>query len=231
MTVSQTGRTTNSVTITVSGITSGDRATYIWLPDLQSWSTLWDAKSAGYVSDIEVVNLNNNNGDIKVILGSKYLNAGYKCVDLKVENRSADTNELMQWIVLTTILEFKYDKSYPKYAGKDIDITVSDMREINLFGAYIGSWIGSVVGEYYPFDGITTGDTIYHYYLKLPAQNISNAALKAYQKGNLSSSLYDFVNEYTSYIINDCVSGADFKALFFNGISYAINGFNISVSI
>lgn len=232
MTVSQVGRTKNSVTINVSGITQGDRQTYIWIPgklfnsDNGEWYTLQNAKNAGYISDFYVADLTANNGDITVYMSSSYLSAGFRVVDFNVKNVNNPSGD--SWIAVSTILKFEYNYSFPKYQGEEIDITITDMKEINLFGSYINSWVGGGTGWYWYLDGVMPGDNIYAYYLKDPAQNILNAA---YNCSYLTGGYYTMVCDYTTPIVNNCVSGADFKALYFNGILYAINSFNLSVSI
>ena len=230
MILEQVGRTKNSVTINVSGMTTGDRQTYIYMPGAMinssdgGWFTLQVAKANGYISDFVVANLENNNGDIRVILPSKYYSV-CKTVDFCVQNVSGQTLYSEKYI--TAILQFDFSNSFPKRAGEDIDITVSDMKEINNFGRFIDSWIGGGDGMYYPLTNVSSGDSIRAVYLSLPAENILNAAYNSID--NMDSSIYSFVCRCVTPIVDNCVSGADFEASFFNGIYNAINGFNIRV--
>ena len=245
MTVSQVNRTTNSVTINVSGITQGNRQTYIWIPGdvLNSnngkWYTLQKAKSYGYISGYDVVSYESNNGDIRIYVSDEYLEVGHRAVDVTVINlpdgyvssgvRDDDIDNALTWIYLTFVLDFNYENSFPKLAGEEIDITVNDLREINLFGVDIYNFVmGSTNGEYYPLSSADKGDKIKAEYLRLPAQNIWNTA---YNKRELLGDYYMVVWNYTSDIIDNCVSGADFKALWFNGILYAIRNFNLSCTV
>lgn len=228
MTVAQVNRSTNSVTVNVSGITEGDRQTYVWITNtiLDStdgvWYSLQKAKNYGYISDFEVTDINANNGDITIYIPDKYAKE-YKVWDIKVENINTSDGDF--WIVLNTVLGFEYDNSFPKYAGDTIDITVNDMQQINLFGGYIDSWINSGDGIYYPLDDVFEGDSVFAEYFVTPSQNIWNTA---YNNRDLLGGYYNVVWNYTSDIVDNCVSGADFKALWFNGILYAINNFNMS---
>ncbi len=234
MTVSQIGRTKNSVTINVSGITEGDRQTKVWIPGnfLNStngkWYTLQNAKSAGYISDYYVADITANNGDITVYMNENYLNEGFRIVAFNVENISSSGSLLNSIEIFNAVLKFEYERSFPKYQGNDIDITVADMKEINLFGLYIDAWIIGGEGRYYTLDGVSIGDNIYYEYLWQPAQNILNAAnIHPWLTGAYRSMVLD----YTTPIVDGCYERADFKALFFNGILYAINSFNLSVTI
>lgn len=224
MTVEQVGRTTNSVTINVSGITEGDRSTSVYIPRKNEWYTLHDAKENGYITDFYVANLVDNNGDITVVLNKNY--NPFKLAYLKVENIKADGSA--DYITLPTILAFEYEGKFPKNTGDEIDITASDMLEINLFGSDIDANMGSGEGIYFTLSDMGgRGSAIYAEYLKLPAQNILNAALK---EQYLQGYYYSVVTTFTNYILDNCKSGADFEATFFNDIYHAINDFNLSVT-
>lgn len=227
MTVSQVGRTTNSVTINVSGITDGDRQTYVWIPVVGEWYTIQKAKEHGFVYDFYVADYTSNNGDITVVISSEYLE--YKVVALYVKNINTSTED--KSVQLNAILDFEYENSFPKLTGADIDITVFDMQEINDFGSFINSWIDGGDGEYYPLEGVSKGDSIYYDYLLMPSQHILNAAYNQYCEDHLSVDDYDAITNHAYDIILDCVSGSDFKAQYFNGILYAIRNFNLSVTV
>lgn len=229
--VAQVDRTTNSITINVSGITEGSRRTSVWMPSgmLNSssgkWYTLYDAKDNGYISDFYVVDYATANGDITITVSNKYLNKGYRVVDVKVENIDTAAGDKDIW--LSTILDFEYENSFPKKSGSEIDITVDDMKELNLFGLYIDYWINGGDGIYHPLETAQSGDEIEAVYLWQPAKNILDTAINC---NNLGTN-YDKVWGYISGIVNKCVSGADFKALWFNDIVYAIRNFNLSYTV
>ena len=223
MTVEQVGRTTNSVTINVSGITEGDRQTWIWEPKTGEWYTLQDAYQNGFIQGFDVADFADNNGDIKIYVSDEF-NGGVLIT--KVENLNTSTGN---WdVLLSCVLGFEYENNSTKYAGDLIDITVRDMQIINIFGSDIDFFINDGDGTYYPLDGAESGDEIKGEYLSFPAQNIWNAA---YNNRELLGDYYYVVWNYTSDIMDNCVSGADFKALWFNGIKYAINNFNMSITV
>ena len=233
MTVSQVGRTTNSVTLNVSGITKGDRQTYIWIPNTISnttsgWFTLQNAKNSGYISDFYVADYSTNNGDITVSVPYKYYST-LKNVGFRIKNgiNIGTANEtLYSSIDIYTILDFEYENSFPKYPGDDIDITVRDLQEINMFGRDIDMWFNDgYYSEYYKLNTVSTGDYIFAVYLWVPSRNILDAAIN---HPNLTGTYYNKVYNHLSNIVDNCVSGADFEAQFFNDIVYAIRNFNLS---
>ena len=226
MTVEQVGRTTNSVTINVSGITKGDRQTSVWIPDKADYFTLQTAKANGYISDFYVVDLVQNNGDITIELPYSYYKE-FKTVDIKVENVSGST--VYAGARITAVLAFKYEGTASKRTGEDIDITVNDMKAINKFGAYIGAWIGGDDGWHYYLDGVGVGDKIFADYLRKPAEHILNAALT--NTRYLSSGYYNYICSCTQDIVDNVKSGADFKASYFNNIYTAITAFNMSITV
>lgn len=225
MTVKQVDREVNSVTINISGMTEGDRRTSVWMPDNGEWFTLQEAKANGYISDFYVADLNDNNGDITVVMPYDYYKE-YKVVDIKVENVNTQSGD--SWVMLNAVLKFEYENSQTKSPGNDIDITVADMKAINLFGRYINYWLNVGDGLYYSLEGVDVGDAIFADYLSRPAQNILDAA---YDNSGFLGTYYSAINRKTSNIVDNCVSGADFKASFFNNIADAINSFNLSYSI
>ena len=223
MTVEQVDRTKNSVTINVSGLTGGDRQTSVYIPgDVDRWYTLWDAKTAGYVSNIVVADYGNNNGDITIVMSSKYLKIGAKFVELEVANVNNGDDD--HWVRLVTFLKFEYHNEatngYMKYSDEDIDITVEDMREINDLARTIRMVCVDDDFLYYPLDDVASGDPILADYLKLPAQNIL-------QSVDALGTWYSFVYDSVYYIVKNCKSGADFKPEFFNEMYFAINYFNL----
>lgn len=240
MRVRQVDRSTNSVTINVSGITVGDRQTYIWMPatilnsDSGYWFTLSEASSNGYITKIET-DYETNNGDITVYLPQKYCQE-YKVVDLAVINVNTGFGNVEARI--SAVLQFKFKKNpdSDKAPGDDVDITVEDMRAINKFGCYIAYWMcldanGNPTnqGIHYPLTGVESGDLIYADYLWQPAQNILYAS--DFNRDKFTGINFDKVNSNAYTIVNGCVSGADFKAYYFNGIKAAINNFNMSVTV
>lgn len=234
MNVSQVDRATDSVTINVSGITKGDRQTYVWIPhtilnsDEGGWFTLKKAKTNGYIYDYYAADLNSNNGDITVQMTGRYCRQ-QKTVGLRVKNGiNIDTTSetLYDYIDIYTVLDFEYENSFPKVAGSDIDITIADMKALNFFGRDMDMWFSNGEGLHYPLDDVVSGDYIYADYLWYPANNILNAAINC---PDLYGSNYSKVYNYASNIVNNCVSGADFKAQYFNDILYAIRNFNLSI--
>ena len=234
MTIKQVGRTTNSVTINVSGITSHYRKTYIWIPGAilnassGQWYPLQQAKDNGYISDFYATSVDGVNGDITIVIPNWYLQ--YKVVDLTVENVHANTGDVIASAYLETVLDFKYENSFPKAKGEDIDITVADMRELNLFGKYIDLWVNGGGGGYLwnDLNDEVSGDKIYAYYLRDPAGNMYDAAVAC--RSVLGAS-YGTIIGYLDDIVDECESGADFKASWFNNIVYAIRKFNFSITV
>lgn len=228
MTVEQVGKKTNQVTIRISGITEGDRQTHIGIPkqilnpNADEWMTLSTAQTNGYITF--VTDLNANNGDITVTFNKKYLDLGVRRAKFKVANVNTEYGGEI-WI--TTFLKFEYANTFPKVSGEDIDITVKDLREINLFSRDISVGIGGFEYGYYPLNGVSAGDSIFAEYLSAPANNLLTATDYC---PYLPSAYYTIINNYTSNIIKNCKSGAYFKADYFNEMLYAINSFNLSVS-
>lgn len=243
MTVTQVGRDINGVTINVSGITKGDRQTYIWIPEsllntsVGKWFTLTEARDRRYVTGIYVADYNTNNGDITVWVSEEYYSK-FKVIGLYVKNGiNIDTpNEVIysQTPTLYTILDFQYENSKEKVQGAEIDITVSDMRGLNLFGIDVYAWIHPDPVDdpdnygWYPLDDVIAGDEIYADYLRAPAKLICETAykLKDYIEPNYSNSYIRIMD-----IVNNCVSGAEFKAEWFNDIVEAIRDFNLSITV
>ena len=151
-----------------------------------------------------------------------------KAVVLNVSNVKSDSGTKIKSTNFYAVLKFEYERSFPKYLGNEIDITVNDMKKINLFGLWIDYWIMRGEGFHYTLDNVMSGDSIYYEYLWQPAQNILNAANSL---DGLKGAYRTMVIDYTTPIVNNCVQGADFKALYFNGILYAINCFNLSVTV
>ena len=236
MTVTQVGRDTNGVTINVSGITKGDRQTYIWIPGILlnsndgDWFTLQSARDRGYVTGIYVADYTTNNGDITVWVSEEYYSE-IKVIDLYVMNgiNIGESNQVIySELMIPTILDFEYENSRTKVSGADIDITISDLRDLNLFGFFLDHWVygGTESGYYYPLDDVFVGDDIYADYLRQPADLIYETAYNCDYIGSNYSKIYT----YTRDIINNCVSGADFKASWFNNIAEAIRNFNLSIT-
>ena len=227
LTVAQVGRSCNSITVRVSGITEGDRETSVYVPAAGERLTLQQAKEYGFVSDFYVADLSANNGSITIEIADRYLS----CKVIKVYVKNINTSTGDKTVLLPAVLDFEYENGFPKVTGGEIDITVLDMKEINLFGMYLDLWIGgSDETFYYTLDGVSKGDDIYYEYLALPAQNILNAAFFAYNDYSMPSDNYDAVTVYATDIKEGCAAGADFKAQYFNDIMYAITRFNLSVS-
>jgi len=228
MTVTQTASTPSSVTITVEGMAdSSSRQTYVWITDtigIGDWMTLTNAAQNGYITiqtDPYV-----NNGDIKIGIAKAYRD--YKVWQFEVRELIDENEDYYNWVIISTILGFEYENANTKVSGEPIDITVEDLRQINLFGLYIDWWIGNVEGVYYPLDDVNSGDDVYWFYLADPAININNAAFK------WSTELgwrYSVVASSASDIADRCTwSDVPFEALFFNEMKWAINNFMMSVS-
>ncbi|MBQ5851656.1 MAG: hypothetical protein IIW54_12730 [Lachnospiraceae bacterium] len=233
MTVKQVGRKKNSVTINVSGITDGDRQTSVWMPadvinsSTGMYFTLQDASRYGYITSFYVASLDDANGDIEIVVSDAYLNKGYRLLDVKVE--IVKNKQVVSWLNINTILGFNYEKSATKVAGEEIDITVKDMRELNLFGYYMCLWMANPEERvlYHTLEGIQKGDVIYADYMTTPAANILTA---------LYANIANFVGINFSGVVEYLVSahvrpGDAFRAYAFNNIKSAINGFNISKSV
>ncbi|MBQ7718746.1 MAG: hypothetical protein IJT38_05545 [Clostridia bacterium] len=222
----QTSRTQNSVTFSISGITN-DRMTYVWMPMMSSngqWVSLSSAYSLGYVKSFSTTS--NTNGSITVEFYQSDANE-YKVWQFYVANYSGgsatETSEM-----LNTILKFEYENTSTKHSGSSVDVTVDDLRQLNLFGVYIFDWIIYSEGgaSYYPLKNASSGDPILAKYLVLPAQNIYNAANKLTSSYYNSLSNRTTIKNYLSDIINNASSGSAFYADYFNNIKSAINNFN-----
>jgi hypothetical protein len=234
LTVTQVGRTTNSITINVSGITQGDRQTFVWIEyssKKYDWFKLDVAYTKGYISDYTPKAADNpsSNGNITITFKNSYW--PYKVAFIKVANVNTTAGD--KEIQIKTVFKFEYDNSSTKYSGNDIDITVADMRRINLFGSDIDTLISGNKpedggGSYYALTSVGSGDSIFADYLNLPAQHILNASIV---EPDLIGESYSKVYSCARNVANNCVSGADFKAKFFNDIADAINNFNLTCTI
>ncbi len=232
--MTQVGRTENSVTINVSGITDGDRQTYIWITNVilgtkdGSWMTLQQAKNNGYITEFYTADFDSNNGDITVVIADEYA-WEYKVWDLLVEN----VNTANEPVYISTVLWFNYDNASTKMQGESIDITVSDCIRLWCFGNSLRLWIvGDGEGvDYSIIDRLymaEKGDEIFADYIRTPAQGI----LSSIQ--NVSPAIfpnYAPCHANIQDVVNRCKSGAEFEAQFFEEIKVAINSFNISVTL
>lgn len=229
MKVEQTQRTTNTVVINVSGITEGARSTYVGFSDTKineydsDWLTLQEAKDYGYISNFYVTSTASANGEILVTLADE----NYKVIQFKIVNITDDEDRI---ITLPTVLEFEYDGFQTKDVGSEIDITVRDMRELNLFASCICS---CTTGEDSPcetLDDVYAGDPIYADYLATVSSNLQKALAYTLASECDIENLTAADVQLLLRMSNDCVSGADFKADWFNTVSRVINNFNVSVS-
>lgn len=231
MTVSQTGRTKNSVTVNVSSFPTdkGYRQTYVWIPPEQKFYSLSDALAAGYISDYEANYPDPGdvaNGDITVTVSDDYCGE-YKAWDIKIE--CVMDGVVYEWVNIHTFLKFEYENAKTKEKGSVIDITPQDLHSINLFGAYIESWtVENGDGSYHILDGCDAGDEIYADYLLTPARHILTAASA---NREYLGAYYGDIYDGASYIDENCCEGAGAEAKFFNLIADAINDFNFTVDI
>lgn len=219
ITLQQTGRTDTGITFSVSGITQ-DRLTYMWIVQRQEWMTLPDAKSAGYIASYYT--FGGDNGTISVNF-DVFSVLEYKVWQFIVKN-FVDGIETDSSDILNTVLKFEYDNTQTKTAGNTIDITVDDMKRLNLFALYMRSWVLNVESQYYPLDDVLSGDNIAADYLALCGRNILDVA------SSQSNSTLPNKNEIvslSSYISDNVISGTEVKAQYFNDICTAINHFNM----
>lgn len=229
MTVEQTASTINTVTINVSGITDGARSTYIGISDGKMyeddgwWLTLRDAKDHGYIFNYEVQSTASANGYIIVTMDDDYLD--YKVIQFKVVHIKTDGTE--ETVIFPAVLGFEYERSKTKRRDSEIDITVKDMREINLFGACMYSCI---TGEYVwanTLDGVYSGDPIYADYLAEPVSRMLEVVGYFASLGSkLTAKDLLLLNDVVTY----CVSDAEFKADWFNWVSHVINNCHLKLT-
>jgi hypothetical protein len=234
ITLQQIDRTELSVTFSVSGITN-DRATFIWIPDPLieggGWLSLDPLKSTNIYDFIDSsYSTNPTNGDITVYLYPENVLL-FPIWEFVVINYIGEEAGI-QSEILDTIVKFDYENTNTKSIGNSIDITVADLRKINLIGSYIDSWINLGEGTYYPLNGVTNGDRMFADYLLLPTQNIHDTATAL-----TSTKLPDrtFILAWLHAILNGATglphlqSGEKVYATYFNNIKNAINNFNLSV--
>lgn len=219
VTLQQTGRTKTGVSFSVNGIT-GDRSTYIWIAQRQKWLTLSDAKSAGYIASYYT--FGGDNGTISVNLDVLSVQE-YKVWQFQVHN-VVDGTTTESSGVLNTVLKFEYDNTQTKVAGNTLDVTVSDMKRLNLFALYIRSWILDEESQYYALENVAEGDDIHAVYLSICGSNILDAASS--QTTSTLPNKSEIIS-LSSEISNNVESGAEAKAEYFNKIRDAINNFNM----
>lgn len=240
MTVEQVGRTTNSITINVGGITEGDRQTWVWEPKTGEWYTLQAAEGYGYINGFDVANLDDNNGDITVYIPDEYADK-YKVWAITVVNLVANKTDIgtleeartdNAWIYISTVIGFEYENEKYKKSGEKIDITVRDCLHLWYFGNYMSFWIcenGEEI-DYGILDCLytsDTGDEIYADYLSAPARGILEAVEDSIDYVPNYVPVFANVND----VVDRCKSGADFEAQFFEEMRVAINNFNMSITV
>jgi hypothetical protein len=235
MTVYQYGRTKDSVTICVEGITEGARRTTVYIPyaplneNGDRFYALDDAKLKGYINDFDTVSIDGvANGYITVTVTKEYLDYDIKCLQFKVEN--IETSYGDSWVILSAIFEFQYQNAKSKSEDTEIDITVKDMQEINLFGLYIKSWIAGGEAYYYPLEDVFSGDYIFAEYLNLPAQNMLTSIDYIITNG-FGYANAKILQSFADDIAKNCVSGSDFAAYYFNNIASIINNLNLAIEV
>lgn len=231
MTVTQVGRTANSVTINVSGIDygTGSRQTQIYIPKEQWPYSLSDAEALGFIASYSVSALDTANGDITVTFFPEDAEE-YKVWRFYVTHDKASGG--VATIEIDTVLEFAYEGTKVKQTGNVIDITASDLHDINLCGGYLYKWAVANEDEVIMYllkdDGISTGDDIYAEYVSRPAFNLCNAA---YRRRNYLGIAYADIYADMDYVSHDCESGGYLKADYFNKLADAINNFNLTISV
>jgi hypothetical protein len=231
MTVTQVGRTANSVTINVSGIDygTGSRQTDIYIPKEQWQYSLSEAEALGFIASYSVSAIDAANGDITVEFFPEDTEE-YKVWRFYVTHDKASGGYAV--IEIDTVLDFAYEGTKEKHTGDVIDITVSDLHDINLFGGYLYKWAVADEDEVTMYrlkdDGISTGDDIYAEYVYQPAFNLCNAA---YRRHNYLGTAYADIYTDMEYVYQDCESGGYLKADYFNKLANAINNFNLTISV
>lgn len=225
--LSQVDRSKNSVTFSVSGITT-DRRTLVWVQTLGDWVVLSEATVTDGITDIVTDGV--NNGTITVYFDKAAINSGYKVWAFLVQDYSIAKGEVLsESEILYTVLLFDYENTTEKVKGEPIDLTVKDFKNMSMFAWWLYKYLGTFdrnIDEYYIYDGYGTGDVIYAEDLSRPAEHIHNAI------SNLTIRdvpLRARILEYTENIIDNVMPNAEFKAEYFNDIYYAINQFNMSV--
>lgn len=225
--LAQTERTKNSVTFSVSGITT-DRRTWVWVETLAEWVILSEATVADGITDIETDG--GDNGTITVYFDSAAIKSGYKVWAFCVDDYSiAEKKVISESDILYTVLFFDYENTTEKVIGKSIDLTVEDFKNMGMFAVQLFVFLGEYQSDldfYYYYDDVFQGYDIYADYLLLPAKQIYNAANKLTIK---QLPLRAFIMKSMDNIIDNVRSGSDFKAEYFNDMYYAINQFNMNV--
>lgn len=225
MRVTQTAKTINSITVTVEGMNSGDRQTYISLyPPYAagSYYTLSEAQQLGLIT-FEVANLVNNNGDIKIIFPDHYLTEHQVC---KISVMNVFNGVPYNEVIIPCSVGFDFEKASLKVAGKEIDITVGDVKKINLFcnGLY-SAYTNENPAYEYTFENITSGDYIYKEYLETPISNMLNCLMEY----ELTDSGFNAIRKLIS-VQNGLSESDSFKAEYFNNIKQAINEHYLTMS-
>lgn len=211
--LAQVGRTTTSITFSVSGIT-GDRQTLIWIPFISTpaWYTLSGAKTLGYISNYSTTS--DTNGNITVNFYSSNTQ-NYPVWKFKV----SDDNTIWSGI-LFTIIKFEWDGVTTKVTGDDYDITHNDAVRFSLFASHIKSWLMNTSDS--P-TSITNGEVIVSEWLE-SVDKINDAAEAWYGNGGTLQ-----IITYCAAIGNNMQSGYLPYASVYNGMSYIINNFNPKV--
>ena len=212
----QTGRTIDSVTFTNIGITD-NRQTNIWIPSIQQWYGLSDAKFSGYIKEYTATDT--FNGSITVTFYPSNI-VEYKVWEFQVFNRVGETTTA-ESSILDTLLYFEWEGTTTKATNNNIDITINDMYSLNKFSTYMKYWIQGI----YTND-ICKVDSIYASDLVMIAEKIYDTASylnasKLYNKFTIMGKLLT--------IMSLAKSGRDCYAYFYNDLKWSINNFNLSV--
>lgn len=227
ITLVQTGKSKNSVTFSIRGIT-GDRRIRLrpWGSD-DGFQNLADAQEAGMVADFAGESV--TNGDMTVTFATEYADE-YKVWIFWVYDFSDGTATAAAG-PFYTFLQISYDKAATKKKGSPIDITVADMERITLMCYAVYHAFVDDEGGYNDFDGITKDDAIYLMYLTDAVDQLFDAttALSAASLPNKSDIQDTLGTIYNDINRVDAPENKPVKAAYFNAICSAINDFNLTI--
>ena len=228
--ITQTGRTATSITFSVSNDgTWINRYTSIYCYAADDFYGLETAAQLELIDSFSTTG--GLNGTITINFNTEDT-VENKIWPVYVENLDGDNNSIEGTDILYCILAFSWDNSATKVIGNNFDITVNDLKRLNLIAYTMFALIGSGTPKsFYQFLNDHTGDSVYAVYITDAAFNIRHAIYAANGYGwlvdNYNQDFHTTSRAQLSAIITNAVTGSNIKAEYFNNLCYIINHVNL----
>lgn len=226
ITLKQTGCTEYSFTFSISGIT-GDRQTFLYIPEKQEWVTLANCVEQGYIESFEATG--NPNGRITVHI-VPYIAELFPVWKVEVSSYSDGKNQMS--VVLTAFTRFEWDGAEVKESGSPFDITAEDMNRLNKRGYELGEACGGGYAETEFWTENRRGDELYDIIMKMPAYALEMAVDWVEEESTLPTFMGENGSEIMAtaqYVIAEVSAGVPCYAWYFNDVKNAYNSFFLEV--